>query len=107
MIKTELLTKPLQDAFTISTTVMLGQGFKEIRYILIENEKYIDGIFYFEVDDNDNDYIDEFADKLESANLNALINDFDFITGDTGFIILRKYKRDDADNDLINRIKNG
>lgn len=105
MNKTELLTKPLQDAFTISTTVMLGQGFKEIRYILIENEKYIDGIFYIEVDDND--YIDEFADKLESANLNALINDFDFITGDIGFIILRKYKRDNVDNDLINRIKNG
>ena len=105
MIKTELLTKPLQDAFTISTTVMLGQGFKEIRYILIETKKYIDGIFYFKEDDYD--YIDEFVDKLEAANLNALINDFDFITGDIGFIILRKYKRDDADNDLINRIKNG
>lgn len=93
MNKTELLTKPLQDAFTISTTVMLGQGFKEIRYILIENKKYIDGIFYFE--DDDYDYINEFSDKLNSANLNSLINDFDFITGDTGFILLRKYKRDD------------
>ena len=105
MNKPELLTKPLQDVFTISTTVMLGKGFKEIRYILIETKKYIDGIFYFE--DEDYDYINEFADKLNSANLNALINDFDFITGDIGFIILRKYKRDDADNDLINRIKNG
>lgn len=105
MNKTELLTKPLQDAFTVSTTVMLGQGFKEIRYILVEDKKYIDGIFYFEEDDYD--YLDEFVDKLEAANLNALINDFDFITGDIGFIILRKYKRDDADNDLINRIKNG
>lgn len=105
MNKPELLTKPLQDVFPVSTAVMLGQGFKEIRYILIETKKYIDGIFYFE--DEDYDYIDEFADKLNSANLNALINDFDFITGDIGFIILRKYKRDDADNDLINRIKNG
>ena len=105
MNKPELLTKPLQDAFTISTTVMLGQGFKEISYILIETKKYIDGIFYFEEDDYD--YLDEFVDKLEAANLNALINDFDFITGDIGFIILRKYKRDNADNDLINRIKNG
>ena len=105
MIKTELLTKPLQDAFTISTTVMLGQGFKEIRYILVENKKYIDGIFYFE--DDDYNYANEFADKLNSANLNSLINDFDFITGDTGFILLRKYKRDDVDDDLINRLKNG
>ena len=77
MQKTEVLTKPLQDVFPVSTTVMLGKGFKEIRYILIENEKYIDGIFYFE--DEDYDYINEFADKLQSANLNALINDFDYI----------------------------
>lgn len=105
MNKTELLTKPLQEAFTISTTVMLGQGFKEIRYILVENKKYIDGIFYFE--DDDCNYINEFADKLNSANLNSLINDFDFITGDTGFILLRKYKRDDTNSDFIKKIKNG
>ena len=105
MIKTELLTKPLQDAFTISTTVMLGKGFNEIRYILVETKKYIDGIFYFE--DEDYNYINEFADKLQSANLNALINDFDFITGDTGFILLRKYKKDDVTIDFIKRIKNG
>ena len=105
MNKPELLTKPLQEAFTISTTVMLGQGFKEIRYILVENKKYIDGIFYFENDDYH--YINEFVDKLNSANLNSLINDFDFITGDTGFILLRKYKRDDTNSDFINKIKNG
>lgn len=105
MNKTELLTKPLQDAFTISTTVMLGQGFKEIRYILVETKKYIDGIFYFE--DDEEDYIDEFADKLDSAHLNSLINDFDYITGDTGFILLRKYKRDDVTIDFLKRIKNG
>lgn len=101
MNKPELLTKPLQEAFTISTTVMLGQGFKEIRYILVENKKYIDGIFYFENDDYD--YINEFVDKLNSANLNSLINDFDFITGDTGFILLRKYKRDDTNSDFIKK----
>ena len=105
MNKTELLTKPLQDVFPVSTAVMLGKGFKEIRYILVENKKYIDGIFYFE--DDDYNYANEFADKLQSANLNALINDFDFITGDTGFILLRKYKRDDTNSDFINRIKNG
>jgi hypothetical protein len=105
MNKPELLTKPLQDAFTVSTTVMLGQGFKGIRYILIENKKYIDGIFYFE--DDDCNYIDKFADKLESAHINSLINDFDFITGDTEFILLRKYKRDDTNSDFINKIKNG
>lgn len=105
MQKTEVLTKPLQDVFPVSTTVMLGKGFKEIRYILVENKKYIDGIFYFE--DDDYNYINDFADKLNSAYLNSLINDFDYITGDTGFILLRKYKRDDANNYLINRIKNG
>ena len=105
MNKAELLTRPLQDVFTISTTVMLGKGFKEIRYILVETKKYIDGIFYFE--DDDYDYINEFADKLQSANLNALINDFDYITGDTGFILLRKYKKDDVTIDFLKRIKNG
>lgn len=105
MNKPELLTKPLQEVFPVSTAVMLGKGFNEIRYILVETKKYIDGIFYFE--DEDYNYINEFADKLQSANLNALINDFDFITGDTGFILLRKYKRDDVTIDFIKRIKNG
>lgn len=105
MNKTELLTKPLQEVFPVSTAVMLGKGFKEIRYILVETKKYIDGIFYFE--DDDYNYINEFADKLNSAYLNSLINDFDYITGDTGFIILRKYKRDDVTVDFIKRIKNG
>lgn len=105
MNKTELLTKPLQEVFPVSTAVMLGKGFKEIRYILVETKKYIDGIFYFE--DDDYNYINEFADKLNSAYLNSLINDFDYITGDTGFILLRKYKRDDVTIDFLKRIKNG
>lgn len=105
MNKTELLTQPLQDVFPVSTAVMLGKGFKEIRYILVETKKYIDGIFYFE--DENYDYINEFADKLNSAYLNSLINDFDYITGDTGFILLRKYKRDDVTVDFIKRIKHG
>ena len=94
MNKTELLTKPLQEVFPVSTAVML-----------VETKKYIDGIFYFE--DDDYNYINEFADKLNSAYLNSLINDFDYITGDTGFILLRKYKRDDVTIDFLKRIKNG
>jgi len=89
MEKTEILRNPIHPFF-ISTTVMLGQGFKEIRYAIIdETFDYVDGIFYF--DRSDSDRMTEFAKKL---NMSALINDFDYLTENLNFILLRQYKRE-------------
>ena len=89
MEKTEILRNPIHPFF-ISTTVMLGQGFKEIRYAIIdETFDYVDGIFY--VDRSDSDRMTEFAKKL---NMSALINDFDYLTENLNFILLRQYKRE-------------
>ena len=92
MQKPEVLKNPVHPFF-ISTTVMLGQGFKEIRYAIIdETFDYVDGIFYF--DRSDSDRMTDFAKKLNEANMSALINDFDYLTEDLNFILLRQYKRE-------------
>ena len=97
MQKTEVL-KTMVHPFPISTTVMLGYGFKEIRYAIIdETFDYVDGIFYFDISEGDR--ITQFANKLQEANQSGLITDFDYITDDMNFILLRQYKRELKENE--------
>ena len=90
MQKLDVLRNP-EYPFNVSTTVMLGYGFDQIRFIIIDdNVNYVDGIFYFEMDDCER--MAEFAQKLKDANLSALITDFDNIDENTNYIMLRKYR---------------
>lgn len=84
------LEEPLKEYFHVSTTVMLDYGFEEIRCVLIQwGDEYIDGIFY--IKEKHLDYINEFYKKLQDAQLDALITDFDYIEQDGNRIILKKY----------------
>lgn len=89
MQKPESMTNPIKE-FPVSSALMLGYGFKNIGYAIIDTPDTVDGIFYFRVCDGDD--VTTFGKKLEKANMDALVNDFDYITEDLNFIMLRRYK---------------
>lgn len=94
MIPLIKLDSPLKDYFTVSTTVMLDYGFKDIKYVLVQTDEFVEGIFY--INEENYNYVVEFYHKLNDANLAALITDFDYIEESCDRIILRKYIKKDV-----------
>lgn len=91
-----IIKGPLTGAFNITSALMLHYGFKNILYESINNDTYIDGLFYFK--DEDPERLDSFVNLIKSAQLSGLIHEFDDICLTLDRIIIRKWN---SPNDIV------
>lgn len=88
-LKTEVLKEPLKEHFSVSTALLLHNGFNELSYAVIDNgDRDVCIIFN---NSKDKDFY-QMIEKLRIAKCENLVHDFDYISDSGGFISLEKYK---------------